>query len=165
MLEERIKRKLTENITWYKENNKKREEDDAERKEEADKETSKWKPWRKRKRRKFKGCKRENEKGGEKERREREEEGEVIRGVFFVPHTENSQLAKRIREKLRSFEEISLIRVKLVERTGEKLENILHKSNPWEATDCKRDDCAFCTNEKLIGKCKTQNILCMKQNA
>ena len=83
----------------------------------------------------------------------------MIRGVFFVPHTENSELAKRIREKLRSFEEFSVIRVKLVERTGEKLENILHKSNPWQATHCKRSDCAFCSNEKLIGKCKTRNIV------
>jgi len=78
-----------------------------------------------------------------------------------VPHTENSVLAKRIRNKLKVFEEISTIRVKLVERTGEKLCDILHKSNPWEAIHCPRDDCIFCSSkdEKLIGKCKKRNIV------
>ena len=72
-----------------------------------------------------------------------EREVDYVRGVFFVPHTENSVLAKRIRDKLKAFEEISTIRVKLVERTGEKLCDILHKSNPWEAINCQRDDCVF----------------------
>ena len=98
----------------------------------------------------------EEEKGSEKG-----EYRELVRGVFFVPHTENSELAKRIREKLRSFEEISVIRVKIVERIGEKIVDILHKSNPWEAVHCMRDDCVFCNsnNEKLIGKCKKRNIV------
>ena len=90
-----------------------------------------------------------------------EEFVEYIRGIFFVPHTESSELAKRIREKLRSFEELSSIRVKLVERTGEKIVDILHKSNPWEATHCGREDCMYCgsRNEKLVGKCKKRNIV------
>ena len=39
--------------------------------------------------------------------------------------------------------------------------DILHKSNPWEATDCNRDDCRFCKSgdEKMIGKCKKRNIV------
>ena len=51
-----------------------------------------------------------------------EDNREYVRGVFFfIPHTENSELAKRIREKLKSFEEVSCIRVKIVEKVGEKL--------------------------------------------
>ena len=72
-----------------------------------------------------------------------------MRGVFFVPHTENSELAKRIRDKLKSFEELSCIRVRIVERTGRKLVDILHKSNPWEAVDCVREDCIL---QKWRGK-------------
>ena len=96
-----------------------------------------------------------------KESEEKNAEREIVRGVFFIQHTENSELAKRLRERLKAFEEISCIRVKLVERTGEKLVDILHKSNPWEAIHCNRDDCAFCSsnNEKLIGKCKKRNIV------
>ena len=73
-----------------------------------------------------------------------------MRGVFFVPHTTDSEQVKRIREKLKSFEEVSSIIVRIVERTREKLVNLLHKSNPWEAVNCKREDCMFCTNKKLI---------------
>ena len=85
----------------------------------------------------------------------------MIRGVFFVPHTRESQLAKRIREKLKSFEELSRIRVRVVEKTGKKLVDIIHKSNPWEAVDCNREDCMFCKggNEKLVGKCKKRNVV------
>ena len=84
-----------------------------------------------------------------------------MRGVFFIPHTENSELAKRVREKLKSFEEISCIRVRIVERIGKKLVDILHKSNPWEAIHCEREDCMFCNSgeEKLLGKCKSKNIV------
>ena len=48
-----------------------------------------------------------------------------------------------------------------MERTGDKLTDIIHKSNPWEAIDCNREDCMFSKsgNEKLIGKCKKRNIV------
>ena len=166
-LEERIRRKLTENVQWYKEDGKKREEDCNETADDQvnNRDDNRWKPWRKRKKRiiKERKEKKENTRQIEKEsnREKIEDETEVVRGVFFVPHTENSELAKRIRDKLKAFEEISCIRVKLVERTGEKITEILHKSNPWEAVNCGRDDCAFCksSNEKLIGKCKKRNVV------
>ena len=39
--------------------------------------------------------------GEKKKEEELDREMEYVRGVFFIPHTENSELAKRIREKLR----------------------------------------------------------------
>ena len=59
------------------------------------------------------------------------EEG-LVRGVLFLPFTENSELARRVRERLKQLEEISSLRVRVVERTGEKLVDLIHKSNPWE---------------------------------
>ena len=153
-----MRRKLTENVQWYKESNKGRENDEIETTSDdfINRDKSKWKPWKKKKWR-IRG----KEKKIEREGQEKSEEEERIRGVFFIPHTEHSELAKRIREKLKSFEEISNIKIKLVERTGEKLVDILHKSNPWEDTYCEREDCAFCNggNTKLIGKCKKRNIV------
>ena len=78
------------------------------------------------------------DKSGEKEKRTE------IKGVLFVPHTEKSELSKRIREKLKAFETVSALRIKVIERTGEKLVEVLHKSNPWEDTNCGREDCKFC---------------------
>ena len=48
-----------------------------------------------------------------------------------------------------------------MERTGEKIVDILHKSNPWEAVHCERDDCMFCESGdgKLLGKCKKRNVV------
>ena len=140
-LESRLKKKLIENVQWYKEDNSKQKDElDGETvKHEVD--NQKWKPWR---RRKKQTKQRQKEMSDERKKEEGvEREIEYVRGVFFIPHTENSELAKRIREKLRAFEEVSRIRVKLVERTGEKLVDIIHKSNPWEAIHCQRDDCIF----------------------
>ena len=48
----------------------------------------------------------------------------------------------------------------IVERTGEKIGDIIHKSIPWEAIHYSRKDCMFCHSgkEKLIGKYKKKNI-------
>ena len=165
-LENRLRKKLIENVQWYKEDNSKKNEDMDEHAEKFEVDNQKWKPWRRRKRQRNsqrqKIMSRENEKERESgDNIDTEREKEYVRGVFFVPHTENSELAKRMRCKLKAFEEISSIRVKLVERTGEKLVDIIHKSNPWEGVHCQRDDCIFCnnSNEKLIGKCKKRNIV------
>ena len=97
---------------------------------------------------------------------ERKKETEV-RGVLFVPHTNKSELSKRIRKKLKDMESISCLRVKIVERAGEKIVDALHKSNPWEDVNCGREDCIFCNgnNEKMMGKCKQRGVvyetLCM----
>ena len=82
-----------------------------------------------------------------------------ITGVLFVPHTEKSELAKRIREKLKVMESISSLRVKVVERTGGKIVELLHKSNPWESSDCNREKCKFCITEENVGKCKQRCIV------
>ena len=60
-----------------------------------------------------------------------------------------------------------MLRIKVVERAGEKIVDALHKSNPWEEVICGREDCLFCygSNEKMIGKCKKRGVvyetLCM----
>ena len=93
--------------------------------------------------------------------------GAEVRGVLFIPHTQMSELGKRIRGKLKEFENISVLRVKVVERAGEKVVDALHKSNPWDDESCLIEDCLFCygNDEKMIGKCKQRGVvyetLCM----
>ena len=69
-----------------------------------------------------------------------------IVSVVFVFHTEKSELAKRWRRKLEMFEKLGTIKLKVVERTGEKLTDILHKSNAWEDNFCDRADCLVCAS-------------------
>ena len=92
-LEERIRKSLIENVQWYKEQKDK----DIDDMEDSDKknignENQRWKPMKRKRIGKNKGSLKgmgiERDKKGEEE-----EIMEYVRGVYFVPHTENSELA------------------------------------------------------------------------
>ena len=72
-----------------------------------------------------------------------------------------SELAKRIREKLKALETVSCLRIKFIERTGENIVDALHRSNPWEDVDCEREQCFFCggVEEKMRRKCKQRGLV------
>ena len=59
-------------------------------------------------------------------------------------------------------EKVGQLKIKIVERTGDKISELLHKSNAWSNLDCERDDCWVCDstgeNEKF-GKCKERSII------
>ena len=82
--------------------------------------------------------------------------------VLFVQHTPKSELAKRIRERLESLEKLGDLKFKVVEKTGSKLEEILHKSDAWSNRNCERKDCLLCLsaaeNEKK-GMCRKKNVV------
>ena len=96
-------------------------------------------------------------------KRKREDKKETPTGVFFVQHTLHSKLAKNIRERLSKLEESSgRLKIKIVERSGLKLTDLLHKSNAWSSRDCMREDCLMCKtaeNECDKGKCYRRNIM------
>ena len=140
-LQERNLRKLTENTTWFREReNEENEENILKLKVQK----GAWTGWRK-----------NNGKRKRKDKNEVEIEGKKkIMSVIFVAHTEKSEMAKRLREKLAALEKLGNLKFKIVEKTGNKLENILHKSNAWGDLDC----CSCCSesageNEKR-GQCK-----------
>ena len=49
--------------------------------------------------------------------------------------------------------------MKIIERTEVKVVDALHKSDPWEETDCGRENCLFGENEKTVGKCKQRGLV------
>ena len=67
-----------------------------------------------------------------------------IMSVAFVPHTYKSELAKRLRERLEKLEKLGSLKLKVVEKTGEKLVDLLHRSDAWSDMDCNREDCLIC---------------------
>ena len=79
------------------------------------------------------------------------------KAVIFVPFTVNSQLAKDMREKETMLEKLTGYIMKVVEKTGVKLERLLHKSDPWAGQDCLRQGCLLCTTKTATGKHLTQN--------
>ena len=53
--------------------------------------------------------------------------------------------------------------LKVVERGGVKLEDILHKSNPTEGKNCDRENCILCETKLRTGKSVRQS--CEKRSA
>ena len=56
--------------------------------------------------------------------------GSTAKAVMFIPYTHGSLLAKKLREQETDMEKLTGYRLKVVERAGTKLENILPITNP-----------------------------------
>ena len=147
-LEARQYKKLTESTSWYRDKKFDLEENSG-KEVKTDKNI-----WNEGKRKKG---------GKRKDVRSMDVDGKPkIMSVVFVPHTEGSQLAKMWREKLTEFEKIGNIKLKIIERTGKKIEDLLHKSNSRSDQDCNRNDClvcSSCSNEDKMGMCKRRNVV------
>ena len=52
--------------------------------------------------------------------------------------------------------------LKIVERAGDSLVDLLHRSDPWSGEDCKRPTCLQCETKLKTGKNLTQD--CSKRN-
>ena len=116
----RARKKMLENITWFRNNkDKKKDNNDLER-----------------------------ENGRKRWRHQIEKATDSPQAVIFVPCTENSALAKEIREIILKLKPFTSINLKVVERSGKKLIDTLHKSNPWENAVCEREDCLPCDRSK-----------------
>ena len=139
----RQKKKLLEKTQWYR--RKRTEEDEAEA--EMTKEKTRRTDWNKKK----------TEKKMEKiEKMEKME----IKSVLFVPRTRNGELAKRLRQEEEQLSRMTGYKVKIVERGGMQVKNILHKSNPWEGQLCGRGGCLVCAQGgEGGGQCSKRNIL------
>ena len=75
------------------------------------------------------------------------------KSVIFVTSTPDSTLLKRYRQKV----EESGIPIKLIEKSGRTLDNILRTSDPRKENRCIREDCPVCTTGGK-GDCKQLNV-------
>ena len=86
-----------------------------------------------------------------------EQSKKQVKAAIFVPYTTGSELAKRIRETEAKKQSMTGYRLKIVERSGLKLEDILHKADPWQGQDCNRERCFLCKTKSITGKKTTQD--------
>jgi hypothetical protein len=84
------------------------------------------------------------------------------KAVLFVPYTIGSTLAKRMREAEEKLMGITGYKLKIVERGGTKLEDLLHRADPCQGQDCSRAGCLLCETKQYTGKNTTQE--CSKRN-
>jgi hypothetical protein len=127
-LKGRCKKKLLEKVSWYK--NKRKREDDADdgpyKRQCGDKRRNEMHT-----RARARTCVQ-----GEKEKNEMQDS---VKAVMFVPYTVGSELAKRMRDAEEKLQEMTGYKLKIVERTGTKLVDILQKADPWQGQECGRD--------------------------
>ena len=62
----------------------------------------------------------------------------AVKSVLFVPHTHNSDLARKLKESEEGIQGITGNRIKIVERAGVKIQDMLTGNNPWKGMDCQR---------------------------
>ena len=139
-LQTRTRRKLTGKEDWYKKKPKKRKRDEFDDNE----------------RRVVR--KKENEPEEDEERQDR------TISVMFVPYTKGGELARRLRLAEEDLLKQTGVKIKIVERTGRKIVDILHKSDPWQGRDCGRPQCILCdtkikTNKYLSQDCTKRCII------
>ena len=129
----RCRKKLLEKTSWYKAK-RKREEDDF-------------------------GL--EDDRRGKKLRKndevKEEKKEKKVKAVLFVPYTCHSGLAKKLREAEEKLADLTGYKLKIVERAGTKLVDLLTKSNPWQGADCLRGSCMLCESKEKTGKNKGQD--------
>ena len=170
----RMHKKLTEAVNWYrKEREKEERENDEDSYEEFKRETISNYRFKKKMKRSIKGKGRKKKEKWteddilnriEKEERDIvvEKKEEKFQTVIFVQHTKHSRMAANIREKLKELEKVGRIKVKIVERCGTKIVDLITKSNLWGDKDCERDDCWSCSETNRGGKkgdCFKKNIV------
>ena len=86
--------------------------------------------------------------------------------VLFCPQTPGGQLAKNLQRAENRISKILRERIKVVERGGRMIKDILHKSNPWKGGKCHNKDCLPCANGDGSQDCYQRNctytITCME---
>ena len=112
----RWKKKLVGKTSWYKQ-----------RKRNSDEET-------------------QRQVGGKDRKRGKMDHHEKLktRAVLFVPQTPLGELARRIREDLQRMENLTKFRLKVVERAGTSLQNLLSQTSIWRGIPCGREVCVPC---------------------
>ena len=85
-----------------------------------------------------------------------------IKAVMFVPYTHYSGLARDLRQAEEKLLDLTGYKIKVVKRAAMKLDDLLHKSNPWQGLDCNRELCLLCKTKETTKKNKEQE--CSKRS-
>lgn len=74
--------------------------------------------------------------------------------VMFVDVTPNGELAAECKKALKD----SQLKIRVVERSGKSLRNILSKSDPFQNNSCGKDTCKVCRVNPIVN-CKTRDVV------
>ena len=108
--------------------------------------------------------KEKKKRGKEKRRKKNQRQSEAkkppeIVTVMFVPQTPGGALSKRLKIVENEISKLTGERVKIVERGGTQVKQILHKSNPWSQGFCGRENCLPCLHGDGKQNCFEKNVV------
>ena len=88
------------------------------------------------------------------------EKGIKYKSVLFVPPTPGGVLVKELKKREEELNRFSEERIKIIEKGGVKVENILAKKDPFKKEKCQEKLCQLCknTSNKIDVLCNTNNI-------
>ena len=83
--------------------------------------------------------------------------------VLFVPPTPGGELAKRLKKRETELNFGNKMNIKIIEKGGIKIKNILVKKDPFPALKCNEKNCPFCNESPQIEtlekqKCSAHNV-------
>ena len=84
------------------------------------------------------------------------------KAVLFIQYTANSELASEVKKIVQTLRPWTKLNIKVVERGGHKLQDILCKSTPWDSVACEREDCFTCSSSLKCDKLQFKN--CYKRS-
>ena len=73
--------------------------------------------------------------------------------IIFVPCTPDETLKKEFEEQIKA----SPFNIKVIEKSGRKLKNVLHKKDPFKTSKCRRPEFFICTTDGK-GDCSKENV-------
>ena len=82
------------------------------------------------------------------------------KSVLFVPPTPGGVLVRELKLREQEINRNSQERIKIIEKSGQNLENILVKKNPFQKDNCIEKQCPICQNpdKKMNVFCNTNNV-------
>ena len=73
---------------------------------------------------------------------------------MFVPYTVGGELARRLKEAENNLVKQTGVRIKIVEKVGNKIVDTLPQADPWQGADCQREHCLPCRTKAKTEKDK-----------
>ena len=98
------------------------------------------------------------EKRKQKGKKADKEEPEIVT-VLFVPQTPGGELSKRLQRAEEKISKLTGEKIRMVERAGRTVKQLLHRSNHWSGGVCGRDKCLPCLNGEGKQDCRDKNIV------
>ena len=100
-----------------------------------------------------KGWKREEREKQRRRKRENWYRKDGDEAVIFVPATPQSQLQRRYKQEIKD----QGFRIKVVEKSGTTLKQMLQRSDPFKPNKCSRTNCFVCQSDRK-GPCNRQGV-------